>query len=133
VVATEDTLDPVAAVRKLTEGRGADIVIEAVGQPQTWNWSVEMLRRGGIVNFFGGPPSGTRVELDTNLLHYSEITCKASFHHTPKAFRDALDIIESGGVTAADFVHAEDPLASLPKVLFQLMEGSRTLKTAIIP
>ncbi len=133
VVATEETLDPVAAVRQLTGGHGADVVIEAVGQPQTWNWSVEMLRRGGVVNFFGGPPNGTRVELDTNLLHYSEITCKASFHHTPKAFRDALDIIESGGVTAADFVQAEDPLESLPKVLFQLMEGSRTLKTAIIP
>jgi L-iditol 2-dehydrogenase len=133
VVATEETLDPVAAVRELAGGHGADIVIEAVGQPQTWNWSVEMLRRGGVVNFFGGPPSGTRVELDTNLLHYSEITCKASFHHTPKAFRDALDIIESGGLTAAEFVQAEDPLENLPKVMFQLMEGSRTLKTAIIP
>jgi L-iditol 2-dehydrogenase len=133
VIATEDTLDPVAAVRELTGGRGADIVIEAVGQPQTWNWSVEMLRRGGVVNFFGGPPSGTRVELDTNLLHYSEITCKASFHHTPRAFRTALDIIESGGITAAAFVRSEESLGSLSKVLFQLMEGSGTLKTAIIP
>jgi acyl dehydratase len=34
-----------------------------------------------------------RVELDTNLLHYSEITCKASFHHTPGLIRKALDII----------------------------------------
>ena len=70
-------------------------MIEAVGRAETWNWSVEMLRRGGVVNFFGGPPSGTRVELDTNLLHYSEITCKASFHHTPRAFQEALEIIES--------------------------------------
>ncbi len=132
VIATEDTLDPVGSVRELTGG-GADIVIEAVGRPETWNWSVEMLRRGGVVNFFGGPPAGTRVELDTNLLHYSEITCKASFHHTPRAFRDALDIIESGGVTAEAFVHAEEPLACLPKVLFDLMEGSGVLKTAIIP
>jgi len=132
VIATEDTLDPVAEVRKLTGG-GADIVIEAVGQPETWNLSVEMLRRGGVVNFFGGPPSGTRVEIDTNLLHYSEITCKASFHHTPRAFREALDIIESGGVTADAFVQAEEPLACLSKVLFHLMEGSSALKTAIIP
>ncbi len=132
-VATEETPDPVAAVRELTGGRGADIVIEAVGQPETWNWSVKMLRRGGVVNFFGGPPNGTQVELDTNLLHYSEITCKASFHHTPRAFREALDIIEAGGVTAKTFVQAEERLESLSKVLFQLMEGSRTLKTAIIP
>src|SRR6204780_1258135 len=133
VIATEETMDPVAAVRELTGGRGADIVVEAVGRPETWNWSVEMLRRGGVVNFFGGPPSGTRVELDTNLLHYSEITCKASFHHTPRAFREALDIIENGGVTAKDFVQAEEPLGSLAKVLFRLMEGSGPLKTAIIP
>src|SRR5882757_1415817 len=115
VIATEETLDPVAAVRELTSGRGADVVIEAVGIAETWGWSVEMLRRGGVVNFFGGPPRGTRVELDTNLIHYSEITCKASFHHTPRAVREALDIIESGGVTAQAFVQAEEPLESLSK------------------
>ena len=62
-----------------------------------------MLRRGGTVNFFGGPPTGTHVELDTNLLHYSEITCKASFHHTPASMQEALDIISSGGVRRARF------------------------------
>ena len=133
VIATEEILNPVAALREVTGGRGADIVIEAVGRAETWNWSVEMLRRGGIVNFFGGPPGGTRVELDTNLLHYSEITCKASFHHTPRTFRQALDIIEAGGVTAQDFVQAEEPLGNLSRVLFRLMEGSGPLKTAIIP
>jgi L-iditol 2-dehydrogenase len=133
VIATEDTVDPVAAVRELTGGRGADIVIEAVGKPETWHWPAEMLSRGGVVNFFGGPPSGTRLELDTDLLHYSEITCKASFHHTPRAFREALDIIECGGVIARDFVQAEERLACLSQVLFRLMEGSGPLKTAIIP
>jgi L-iditol 2-dehydrogenase len=132
-VATEEVLNPIAAVRELTGGHGADIVIEAVGKPETWNWSVEMLRRGGTVNFFGGPPSGTKVELDTNLLHYSEITCKASFHHTPSTMREALDIIASGGITARDFVDAEEPLENLSSVLFRLAEGSATLKTAIIP
>jgi L-iditol 2-dehydrogenase len=133
VIATDEIPDAVAAVRELTGGHGADIVIEAVGLPQTWQWSVEMLRKGGLVNFFGGPPSGTRVELDTNLLHYSEITCKASFHHTPATFRRALDVIESGGVTAKHFVQAEEPLTQLPVVLARLLEGSGPLKTAIIP
>jgi L-iditol 2-dehydrogenase len=133
IIATEEEVNPIAAVRKLTGGHGAEVVIEAVGTPATWNWSVEMLARGGVVNFFGGPPSGTKVELDTNLLHYSEITCKASFHHTPKTFRAALDVIESGGITAADFVQAEEPLSNLSQVMFSLMEGSGALKTAIIP
>jgi L-iditol 2-dehydrogenase len=133
VVATEEVSNPVAAVRELTGGHGADIVIEAVGKAETWNWAVEMLRRGGTVNFFGGPPNGTRVELDTNLLHYSEITCKASFHHTPATMREALDIIASGGISARDFVDAEEPLENLSSVLFRLAEGGSALKTAIIP
>lgn len=133
VIATEEVLNPVQTLRDLTGGRGADIVIEAVGNAGTWRWSVEMVRRGGVVNFFGGPPNGAQVELDTNLLHYSEITCKASFHHTPQAFREALTIIGSGGVTAADFVEAEEPLQNLSMVLFRLMEGGGPLKTAIIP
>ena len=132
-VATEETTDAVATVRALTGGHGADIVIEAVGKPETWNWSVEMLRRGGTVNFFGGPPSGTKVALDTNLLHYSEITCKASFHHTPSTMREALDIISSGGISARDFVDSEEPLENLSSVLFRLAEGTTGLKTAIIP
>ena len=56
-----------AATRALTpEGRGADVVIEAVASPATWEWAVDMVRKGGVVNFFGGPPSGTKVQLDTN-------------------------------------------------------------------
>ncbi len=82
--------DPVAAARALTpEQRGADIVIEAVATPTAWEWAVDMVRKGGLVNFFGGPPSGTKVALDTNRLHYGDITMKASFHHTPATSRTA--------------------------------------------
>jgi L-iditol 2-dehydrogenase len=133
VVATEEVADPVAAVRELTGGRGADIVIEAVGKPETWNWSVEMLRRGGTVNFFGGPPSGTRVDLDTNLLHYSEITCKASFHHTPRAIREALDIIEAAASPRAISCRPKSRSRIFRKCCSGLMEGGGPLKTAIIP
>ncbi len=49
-----------------------------------------MVRTGGTVNLFGGPPKGTTVSLDTNRLHYGDITLKASFHHTPAALRGRL-------------------------------------------
>ncbi len=56
--------DPVKAVRKLTpEARGCDVVIEAVGRPQAWEWTIDMVRKGGTVNFFGGCASGTTVAL----------------------------------------------------------------------
>src|SRR5580658_7003485 len=47
--------NPVSLVKRLTEGgRGADAVIEAAGQPVTWQWAIEMVRKGGTVNLFAG-------------------------------------------------------------------------------
>ena len=123
----------VGAVKAMTEGRGADVVIEAVGLPELWQLATRLLRRGGVVNFFGGCATGTEVNLDTQLLHYSEITCKASFHHTPALIRKALDVIGRGYVTAKDLVNGVEPLANLLEVMQHLMSHNGHLKTAIIP
>ena len=93
-----------------------------------------MVRRGGTVNFFGGCPNDSRVRLDTSLLHYSEITCKASFHHTPMYIQKALDLVVSRATSRRrDFVNREEPLANLLEVMRHLMSHNGHLKTAIIP
>jgi L-iditol 2-dehydrogenase len=51
--ATRSSAD-VEALRRLTGGRGAELVIEAVGRPETWELAVEMAAPGGTVSFFGG-------------------------------------------------------------------------------
>ena len=133
LIVGDDASDPVKMVRGLTGGRGVDIAIEAVGKPQTWQWAVNMVRRGGTVNFFGGCPNDTTVNLDTQLLHYSEITCKASFHHTPAYIRKALDLVSSGHIAASFFVNNKEPLANLLEVMRHLMSHNGHLKTAIVP
>ncbi len=133
LISTERISRPSDVVRNLTGGRGADVAIEAVGNPETWDWAVDMVRRGGTVNFFGGCPNESRVSLDTSLLHYSEITCKASFHHTPFHIRKALDIICDGDIRACDFVNREEPLTKLLEVMRHLMSHNGHLKTAILP
>ena len=137
VVQTGAAKDVVAAARALTpEGRGADVVVEAVATPETWESAVDMVRRGGVVNFFGGPPSGTKVELDTNRLHYSEITLKASFHHTPAACRTALELITSGRFKCAEYITGRGRLDEVPEIFARMMRrdgGSRDIKTAVFP
>src|SRR5262249_55670403 len=133
VVLNEDGADVVTPVRRMTNGRGADVVIEAVGLPEVWQLAVKLLRRGGIVNFFGGCPDGTEVPVDTSLLHYSELTLRASFHHTPELIRQALDAINRRYVTAKDFVNRVEPLTNLLEVMQHLMSHNGHLKTAIIP
>ena len=128
-----DGADVVGPVHEMTGGRGADVVIEAVGLPEVWQLAIKLLRRGGVVNFFGGCPDGTNLSLDTNLLHYSELTCKASFHHTPALIRKALDLVGRGYVGAKDFVNASEPLTNLLQVMQHLMSHNGHLKTAIIP
>ena len=133
LLTADDSLSLVTAVRDVTKDHGADVAIEAVGSPQTWQEAVQMVRRGGTVNFFGGCPSDTTVPIDTQHLHYSEITLKASFHHTPKHIQAALDMISAGHVTARQFVNREEPLSRLLDVFKHLMSHNGHLKTAIIP
>ena len=129
--------DMVAQARALTpDGRGADIVVEAVATPATWEWAVDMVRKGGLVNFFGGPPSGTKVKLDTNRLHYGDITLKASFHHTPTACRTAFSLITSGRFRCADAITGRASLADVPAIFAAMMTRTgttREIKTAVFP
>jgi L-iditol 2-dehydrogenase len=126
--------NPVHAVRQLTErGRGADSVIEAVGSPITWQWAVQMARRGATVNLFGGCPSGSEVRIDPGLLHYSEITLKATFHHTPRFIREALSAVARGHISASDLVTGQISLAELPQIFEHMKHRNGELKTAVIP
>ena len=134
VIQITSAADPIAAVRALTPGhRGVDIAIEAVATPTTWQWAVDMVRKGGTVNFFGGCAAGTRVDLDTNRLHYNDITLKASFHHTPATARRAFDLIRSGRFKCREYITGRSPLSELDSVLRRLMNRTSDIKTAIIP
>jgi L-iditol 2-dehydrogenase len=92
-----------------------------------------MVRRGGTINLFGGCPSGTHIPLDTTLIHYSEITIKASFHHTPRHIREALDAIHRGEIRPMDLITGEEPLSALRNVMERLLDRNGDLKIAIIP
>ena len=139
VIQTTATEDVVAAVRALTpDQRGVDIAIEAVALPETWEQAVDMVRNGGVVNFFGGPEAGTKVAIDTNRLHYGDLTLKATFHHTPAVCRRAFALIASGKFQASRFITGHVPLTDLKRAFAELLDrgGERCgncIKTAILP
>lgn len=139
VVRVGEVEDAVAAARALTPaGRGADIVFEAVATPEAWQWAVAMARKGGLVNLFGGPPAGTTVAFDTNLLHYSDLTIKASFHHTPDAARRSLELLRSGRFDCDAFLTGSATLAEVPEMFARMLtrpaEGiAPQIKTVVYP
>lgn len=121
------------AVRTRTERqRGADIVIEAVGTPETWEMAARIVRPGGLVNLFGGCASETIATFETYPIHYGELTIKGVFHHTPAYFAQALDLIASHHIDVEALVTARMPLASILEA-FDLLLRKQGIKYALIP
>lgn len=130
IIDVGDAHDVAAAIKKSSQCE-FDIVIEAVGKPEAWQAATTVARKGGKINLFGGCPAGTTVGLDTNLLHYSNLTLLSSFHHTPRAIRAALELIEDGVIRAANFVDGEALLDDLPALFRSMAAGNRAVKTLI--
>jgi L-iditol 2-dehydrogenase len=134
VVQTASMRKAIRDTRAFTpNGRGVDIAIEAVGIPETWQQAVELVRKGGTVNFFGGCALGTHVTLDTNRIHYNGIQLRATFHHTPAICRKALELIAGGRFQAGAFITGHAHLYELNRVFEKLMNRSSEIKTAIVP
>jgi L-iditol 2-dehydrogenase len=129
-----ETPDVVAAVKVLTDDkRGPDSVVEAAGNPATWQQALAMIRRGGVVNFFSGLPSGTSVAIDPAGIHYSEIKLISPFHHTPRFIREALEAIRRGDIVGQDFVTEEIRLSDLPQAFERMKARSGEIKLAVRP
>src|SRR5262249_57908419 len=45
--------DAVDAIMKLTAGRGVDVAVEAVGRQETFEWSMRVLKPGGVLSSLG--------------------------------------------------------------------------------
>ena len=131
--ATESEEDQVAAARTLTyESRGADVVIEAVGQPQAWEEALKIVRKGGKVTFFGGCKKGTTITVDTVQLHYSELSLLGVYHQTPGDFRRSVQLLGNRLVDGRKFVKETVPLSQLITA-FDRVKALEGIKFAINP
>ncbi|MEA3454138.1 MAG: zinc-binding dehydrogenase [Candidatus Caldatribacteriota bacterium] len=125
--------DPIEEVKKFTEDkRGADVAIEAVGLPEIWEQTISMVRKGGMVNLFGGCKRGTKISIDTSLIHYSQINIKGVFHHTPGHVKRALNLICNKAIDIDSLITDEFPLSEISTVI-ELMLAHKGLKIAVIP
>ena len=121
-----------ARVRGLTDGRGADMVVEAVGRRETWDAAPTLARKGGTVLLFGGCPSGTTTAFEAEKIHYGELHVQGAFHHTPSSVERAFRLIVSGRVSIKPLISHEMPLERAEEAL-QLMGSGKALKIALLP
>jgi len=109
---------------------------------QTWlgcivSWAahrpVAVLILALAVTLAAGYAAATRIGIDSQRLHYQELTIKSTFHHTPESFRKSFRLIADGHIEPDSFITSEQPLERLPEALRRMAAGTDDLKTAILP
>lgn len=112
-IASEST-DPVAAVLEATGGRGADVVITAAASGAAQEQGLRMLARRGRLSLFGGlPKDHPTITVDSNLVHYRELTIVGVNGSSPAHNKEALALIASGAVPVTDLITHRMPLGDL--------------------
>lgn len=124
--------DALSAILDLTNGRGADVVIECAGTKAAWESAVGMVRRGGRVVWFGGLPTGTKVEVDAARVHYGAINLYNTHGGTVEDAREAFRLITSGDVNMQPMLSMEMPLEEVETALKKMISGE-VIKVVINP
>lgn len=97
---------------------GADVVFEAVGSAETYRLALDLARGGGSVNFFGGMPSGSTVEIKSDMLHYQELTLTGTSSFSPDDYQKAFKLIETGRIDVERLItHRFDSLDGVPEAI----------------
>lgn len=123
--------DPVEKILKITKGFGADIAICANPAAETQNMAVESVRKRGKVVLFGGlPKTDPMTSLNSNKIHYREITVMGSFSYKAETHKKALLAIKSGQIHPEKYFTLSLPLERISEGFQAALDG-KALKVLI--
>jgi L-iditol 2-dehydrogenase len=125
--------DTVEAVRQLTGGRGADVIIVAAASGKAQEEGLRMAARGGRVSFFGGlPKDQPTITVDANIVHYREVAIVGANSSSPDHNKQALALIASGAIRVADLITHRLPLERAVEGIHTVTRGE-AIKVTIEP
>jgi L-iditol 2-dehydrogenase len=107
----------------MTSGMGADVVVECTGRPEVWEAAPRLARRGGQVVLFGGCAAGSTVSFDTAMLHYDQVRVTSPFHFTPRAVREAAELLRRQMLPLRPLLTDSLPLPRVEEALRRLERG----------
>jgi L-iditol 2-dehydrogenase len=110
--------DPVAGVRRLTAGRGADYVFDCTGNPGVLAEAIGAVRRGGKVAVLG-LTGGKLSEIDVDRLTLDEVDLMG-IRSSPNAYPAMIALMRSGKVDLSPLVTHVYPLEAVGEALAAL-------------
>ncbi len=118
---------------ELTGGLGFEVVITACASAKAQEASLQYVKTGGHLNFFGGLPEGSKpILLDSNDIHYREIKVSGAHGSTPRTHRIAVEMVSKGDIDMNDLITGTYPLEQIEKA-FEHARDKRALKIMIHP
>jgi L-iditol 2-dehydrogenase len=125
--------DVVEQIFKLTEGRGADVVITAAASGAAQEQALQMAARQGRISFFGGlPKDNPIINCDSNLVHYRELTIVGANGSSPAHNAQALRLIADGAVPVSDLITHRIPLSEVLEGL-DIVSRGEAIKVTVEP
>lgn len=133
VIIDASSIHLVEEVRRLTSGKGADVVITANPVPATQVQAVEMANKAGRILLFGGlPKDNSKPGVDMNIVHYNALHLIGTTTFAPRHQIIALKLLASGRIPGDKLVTHRFPLSEFKQAAMMAFEG-KVLKAVLLP
>lgn len=123
--------DAVEHVLESTGGRGADVVIEAVGGIHTYQQAFEMVRRGGRFLAYGAAPPDAEMSFKPFDIYSKELTIVGSYAGTYETWPEAISLISNGRFDPSLIVDSVRPLGEVAEAIESLETDKSTVKVQV--
>lgn len=114
------------AIHDLTEGRGADHAIEAVGLPKLQELAMDVVRAGGTVTLAGLSAMGSATNLPGAVIVRKELTIKGSYYGSVNPQRDfpmLVDLYADGQLKLDELISQEYALENINEAFDAMLTG----------
>ena len=118
-------------IMEATEGRGADVVIEAVGSKDTYGQAFDLVRRGGRILAYGAAPENAVVPMKPFEIYSKELTIVGSYAGTYETWPAAISLISSGRFDPSKIVDSVRPLSEVGEALESLDNDKSIVKVQV--
>ncbi len=118
-------------VLRLTNDYGADVVITACPAKQAQTEGLEILGSKGRISMFGGlPRDNSVISIDSNIIHYKEISVFGSFASNRRDYIRAAELISEKKIDAGRFISSVLPLEKIVEGI-EMVKSGDVLKCVI--
>lgn len=132
IIINSQKVDLVDEIMKHTDGHGVDVAITACSVGSAQVDAMNIIAKRGRVSLFGGLPKETTGFVDSNIIHYKEVSVHGAHASTAAQNREVLSMIEAGAFPLKSYTKAPFPLKDITKA-FEALNEESIAKAVLIP